>query len=384
VTSRRRRTATEDHGLLLRAGLSEPAEAVAAWARWGATREGPPADLPSRLLFPLVWSHLSGALRGDPYARLLADEYRDVWTQNQFLHARAAHALAALADAGVEVLVFKGASLSLRYYEDVGARPMADVDILVAPTALFAAGRALVRSGWRPSDRSWYSARLARHSERFCDAAGGEIDLHWSPLDIPISQAPLWESSRPLEDATEDVRILSPADELLVACVHGRLRNAPAGPRWMADAITVIRRGVDWDTVLARSAQLRMVAPVLVALRSLEAEFPSTVPTAVVRPKKAGLLRRSGRVAHWGASHPTSLLATFTLDVDRYARMRRLTFDCDTELGFARFLLLSHRGRSWSSLARVAASRRRAMRAGTHAIGPGSSVRAVGERDTSR
>jgi len=64
---------------------------------------------------------------------MLTGAYRRSWYRNQFLFDAAAKLIDQLAAAGVPVLVIKGAALCTLHYRDIGARPMDDVDMLVAP-----------------------------------------------------------------------------------------------------------------------------------------------------------------------------------------------------------------------------------------------------------
>src|SRR5262249_22037292 len=64
-----------------------------------------------------------------------------------------------LAAAGIEAVPFKGATLPLRLYGDVAARPSVDVDLLVRPTDALRAREILIGrgyesvAGWRSSER---------------------------------------------------------------------------------------------------------------------------------------------------------------------------------------------------------------------------------------
>src|SRR5205823_1539331 len=86
----------------------------------------------------------------DQMLSLAGGLYRQSWYENQLALHRLAKAVTSLNAAGIEVLVLKGAALSLLHYRDLGARPMLDVDLLVAPRHLWEAIQVLAASGWHP------------------------------------------------------------------------------------------------------------------------------------------------------------------------------------------------------------------------------------------
>jgi hypothetical protein len=81
-----------------------------------------------------------------------------------------------LAEEGIPSLPIKGVDVAFSVYAHPGCRPMADVDILVAPENYRAAGAVLRREGFRPLPREprWWPGRS------FC-RPGEVVDLHWSP-----------------------------------------------------------------------------------------------------------------------------------------------------------------------------------------------------------
>ena len=95
-----------------------------------------------------------GSLAADAAdAELLALHLEHGRRRARALRAMLGEALDALSDAGVPVTVLKGAHTSVAYFPEPGARPAADVDLLVPPGTLEGAGRALAAAGWAPGAR---------------------------------------------------------------------------------------------------------------------------------------------------------------------------------------------------------------------------------------
>jgi hypothetical protein len=85
-------------------------------------------------------------------------------------------ALDTFAAAGVACTLLKGIHTGRRYYRDPGARPMVDIDLLVAPESLRAAERGLARAGWRRGERQRRPYK--------CDWQPPGVDVRIRGLDV--------------------------------------------------------------------------------------------------------------------------------------------------------------------------------------------------------
>lgn len=336
--------------LLLAAATLERERALPAWRAWRAGVEE--RDGEGRLLWPLVWRNLGHDLHGDPMEELLRAEYARTWTQNQILHHRAGGVLGVLHNAGIETLVLKGTALATRYYGDLGVRPMGDVDILVRPEHRARATAILAREGWSPLHPDFERHAGARHAENFADRTGGEIDLHWQALALPGGDDETWGAALPTDVAHQRTKVPGPADQLLHVCVHGALLERVAGARWIADALTVIRYGVDWDRLVEQAIERRLTVVASAALGLLAREFPESVPAHALQAlavAPAGLVERA---AHGRPLVAPSLPRRLLLDVDRYCRARRLGNDEAGGVSFLAYVRHSHQADDWPALVR--------------------------------
>jgi hypothetical protein len=98
--------------LLLHAALDEPQAAAKSWKRWCTTVGLDNADPASLRLLPVVYTrelHQIPNLAGREFdAVRMRRIYRDAWIRNRLLFERAAAAIGALGDAGIETLAIKG------------------------------------------------------------------------------------------------------------------------------------------------------------------------------------------------------------------------------------------------------------------------------------
>ena len=91
----------------------------------------------------------------------------------------------ALNQAGVAVILLKGADLRLRVYGDPAVRPMTDLDLLISPAQLRQGLAALARLGYSPASSNRDPKPGFReqfgHEITLEPPAGGRllVDLHW-------------------------------------------------------------------------------------------------------------------------------------------------------------------------------------------------------------
>ncbi|MFP5389111.1 MAG: nucleotidyltransferase family protein [Thermoleophilia bacterium] len=333
---------TAEQLLVLHAALDPAAAAATAWRRWRAAVEFDDIDHGSTRLLPLVYRNLGADAFDAEVAGRLKGLYRRSWSHNQLIFKRAAEAISVLADAGIETLLTKGASLALLSYGDVGVRPMDDVDVLVPLDRTTEAIEALSAAGWKPDHANPAAWTRVHHSLGFAGPDAGEVDLHWFSLWQPASDEPLWAASAPLELAGVATRAPCPADQLLLACVHGTPWSPLPPFRWIADAVTVIRSAgeqLDWTRLVAEAERRRVTVAGAAALDYLNEEFGVAVPQGVLAALRAAPATRHERAAFRAACHPDSPLRTLRMAWDRYRRLRDLDTGAPAPgsfVGFAR------------------------------------------------
>ena len=265
--------------LAVRAATADHDEAVAAWRE--LTTSVDLADLWDAevyRLLALVWRHLGESV-GAEHIERLKGIYRKSWVQNQHHLRHASELVGRLADQDIDSLLLKGLPLSLLYYDDLAARPMGDVDLLVPPDRAEPAWRLLEGLGYEtisvrsrhPSrweqegDDDWY--RRLRHARGFRRGPLDVIDLHTTiSLDFVAADpgvadtTALWADARPLDLRGTAARTLSPAHHLFHAIVHGLGASEEAELRWVPDALTILAVAgddIDWGAFVAAAEHHR-------------------------------------------------------------------------------------------------------------------------------
>jgi hypothetical protein len=281
---------TEDQEILLRAAVSRGRSALDAWETWKSRNDlaQPHLDTGSFRLLPMVYRNLVAHGADDRLMTRLKGIYRFSWCANQQLFLAAARLLQGLHEAGIGTMVLKGAALSALYYQDRGARPMSDVDVLVPLQQAVAAIACFTRMGWRPSSRLLAEDLRFRHAKQLLSDGGPEFDLHWHAFYQCLQEDAddsFWRRAVPI--AILDVRTLAldPTDALLHTVVHGMAWNPLPSIRWIPDAMTILRSAgprVDWDRLLEQAEERQLLLRFGRGVKYLRDTFEAPVPDDVI------------------------------------------------------------------------------------------------------
>ena len=283
-----RRTAWPLHGerLLLAAGTAPPERGLDAFRTWARLRPGPVPPAERRLL-PLAWWNLRSLSRGEPALEAAGEAFRGAWADTVRREASVAGILASLGGPGAEPVLLKGAALVASGVVPSGARPMADVDVLVEAGRHEAARAFLLGAGFTPILPAPEGARARLHSEGLRRSDGLAFDLHaaaFASHRAPGADDPLLARTRAASYAGAAVRVPAPEDHLLLVCWHGlHWSDAPA-VHWVADALLLLRHAgdrFDWDVFTAEAVRRNVGASAARALRFLSADFGAAVPPRV-------------------------------------------------------------------------------------------------------
>jgi Uncharacterised nucleotidyltransferase len=331
---------------LLRAALWPGEEGLGAWQRWRRAGGELEVSAPgSYRLLPLVYSNLGRLLdEADPDRVALRDVYRHAWARNQTGLRVGREALAALAGAGVQTLVLKGAALVSSAYPDIGSRPMGDVDVAVPAETVGTAVAALRGAGFEPCADEPERVLEVRHSLGFAAGEGQEIDLHRCILWRPGLEREFWAAAVPLEVAGAETLGLCPADQVLHVCVHGAAWNPVPPIRWAADAHRVIVAAgerLDWDRLVANAERGRLLPPLRGALTYLREELRAPVPEEALTALAAKPVSRAEARAHAVLAQPPSVRRSLAMPWwfwDRYRAQSELEGRRPTPLGLLRYM----------------------------------------------
>ena len=284
---------TREQTLLLRAALLTGPPAIAAYRSWRPIAVLDRLDLGSRRLLPLLARNLEHHGIRDPDHARLDEICREARSRNVLLMARLRLLVASLLEAGLHTMVLKGAALLLlRYYSEVGLRPMSDLDLLVPSHEAGRAMALLRRAGWSPPLEAPERVVPVTHSLLFRDTDGVQLDLHWHVLWEccgPGMDDDFWTAATATAVDGAPTKVLCPADQLFHACVHGVAWNPVPPLRWIADAMLILRATPDlaWDRLVQQARRRRLVLPLLSGIAFLRDVLDAPVPDGTLAALRA-------------------------------------------------------------------------------------------------
>lgn len=159
----------------------------------------------------------------------------------------------ALAAAGVDSMLIKGAATAKRLYTDGTSRPYVDCDLLVAPADVARSERVLAELGFgRGYDEDAGLKPVGAHAHAWRrERDDARVDLHWSLFGVAAPPERLWQAFR-ARARTERIggRELAVPDDAtlaLVVALHLAAHGTYDGPKPLADARRAVAQ-LDEDT----------------------------------------------------------------------------------------------------------------------------------------
>ncbi|CRI63023.1 conserved hypothetical protein [Thiocapsa sp. KS1] len=219
---------------------------------------------------------------------------------------------AALAEAGIPVLMLKGLALATTVYEHLAARQFGDVDLLIPEKQVAQARDIVERLDYRPVYppnmlRDLNVQRLTPNQERVYSAyyheltlqsqdALFQLDMHWAlvPRHFPIISdcRAIWQDARRTTYGGRTLSVLSTELQVIHTCIHAA-KDRWRKLKWVVDLDRIVRtnsrRGreqLDWER-LAWYAKAwksrRMLSTGLgLARRLLETPVPEPVSRLLI------------------------------------------------------------------------------------------------------
>lgn len=279
-----------DELLLLHAILEKSdSKALAYFEQWIEVVEFDKVEVGSFRLLPLMYKRLASMGQSFPHLNKLKGIYRQSLYRNSLLFHRAFTVLAELEKMEVPVILLKGAALVAAYYEDIGARPMSDVDFLVREEDVEKTMRFFEESGWRRMYDVPISKPIKHQSGlAMLSPEGFQLDVHWRILNYcPWDGADLllWEQVETIAFKGTTIRILNPTLQILHRCAHGICWNTVSSIRWIVDVMKILEKrtaSIDWKLLVSEAAERKLTLIILRALSFLNSEFNAGIPEDVL------------------------------------------------------------------------------------------------------
>jgi len=248
-------------------------------------------------LTPLLYHTMTQFRRQElgevPFLEELRQDYLTVLRLYTIQERETRHLVEVLGDAGVEVIVLKGADLCQRVYDNPACRPMNDVDVLISPAEREKVQTALVRAGYRLMPRGLdprpgFNARFG-WEELYGSSRNDEfwVDLHWEIQEMGTLYRLPYDSLRakaePGSVGSLPVLFLCPEHLLIHLGIH-TLDELECGTFLkVVDLKQVLTRlPLDWDFLLAEAAAFQVQGPMRWILQEMAHLCPDTIPGYVL------------------------------------------------------------------------------------------------------
>jgi hypothetical protein len=272
--------------------------------------------------------------------------------------------LGSLEQAGVAVIVLKGAALAHTVYGDLALRPMGDLDLLLHAADVPVALQILAGLGFQPdciaarpgADLAYESQVMVRKPGRIEIL----VEVHWTLFDSPFYQQHLpldwlWQTAAPVQIGEQAAWVLGPEAQVVHLCGHLALHHGSASTAdllWRHDVAEVLAscgERLDWDALLARAEACRLALALQRVLVPLAEE--GCVPLPVdLRARLAALevTAEEAQVAAWLAAEERPVAQRFRADLASMAGWRaRLGYAWIQLFPSAEYMRQRYRIRHW-------------------------------------
>jgi Uncharacterised nucleotidyltransferase len=253
-------------------------------------------------LTPLL-SITCAALLPAPLADLFRRDRLATVARNMVLRRAGEECIRALGEAGIPAIVLKGLDYEARLYDKPGARPTADVDLLVPNEARRAAFGILDRLGFEP--RAWAPGFDEPDYHEVAWTRGDvEVDLHLALVPFVrcrIDYSAIWADARPFRFGSSDALVLSAQHAAIFQSLHMGVDHFAVPAIYLLDLTRLLP-----DSTAVRSAEATAKAwlchaPFVTAVGLAAAFLPRWQPA----PDAPSLPLRSRRVVDaYGSTSP--------------------------------------------------------------------------------
>ena len=231
-------------------------------------------------------------------------------TKNSLIYEELGKVLKIFSNAGLQVIVLKGAVLAEKIYGNLALRPMTDVDLLVKKEDLIFLDEQMKILGYRPSDISvkdidFSSGYLTTIDYRSLSPNSPSFHVHWHFVNssIPnesyiksIKIEDIWRDAEKTRISDVETMVMAPHHLLIHLSEHAlRVTHSLSKISFFCDIGEVVnsyQERLDWDRLLKESLKFNLNRMVYISLyfasRFLETKIPENV-LLKLRPERFSL-----------------------------------------------------------------------------------------------
>jgi hypothetical protein len=260
---------------------------------------------------PLLHRHLGADVRVSPELRSALRRVYYAGVSRQFrMQSVLGSLLRDARDAGLNVIVMKGAYWAESLYPEPGLRPFLDADLLVPPRDGPALRRILERAGFIvEGDPRPYGGegreRAAWLVSPVYKKYGISVEVHLNPLGLHMPlRAPevFWKAARETILSGAPAWVMPWEYEICYAAIHAQ-QHSYERLSWLVDIAEMARRTpIDWRSAAGLAEQEGLVASVSWALRLVDVLWPDTLPRGTAEAFALRLWEKGVLKSFWPVS----------------------------------------------------------------------------------
>ena len=205
------------------------------------------------------------------YLSELKWEYEKTIIGNILIYKEVLKILNALKDNDIEIILLKGIIFSKTLYENIGLRPLSDVDFLIKEDDVEKLRNILLNSGYEIYRDKNFN-KIDRGALVFITNKGEnnlrvQLDFHWElvnlePLrsDIKWSIESLWQNAEDFNFEGINVKTLSPEDHILYLIYHNFFHHGGQNLINLIDVIKIVnlKHYLDWKYIIKSAEKLNL------------------------------------------------------------------------------------------------------------------------------
>jgi hypothetical protein len=278
--------ASPERNLLLKAALTEGPRALEYWKRWRTGGNLETLDDASYPSLPMLFWNLQSYGADAPDLGRLQGVYRFHWSRNQLILQTLKGLTLALAQAGIEAVLLKGAAHLCRADHARFVRPINDLELLVSRDRVKQTLELLRPLGWNaPVSPNAIDARVLRAVPSITLQRKGHVrcSVSWAPFQGATwegAESTFWSSTATAPAGELRAKILAPTEQLVHLCAHGRFHGDSPLFDHAADALLLLRTqgaAIDWVRLIRLGTTYELTAHLEQALRFLRDELSAPV-----------------------------------------------------------------------------------------------------------
>ncbi len=262
---------------------SHPADIITGWQSFLDNHPLERLDAGCYRLLPLLHSRLTRFCPNADWPR--REMLKGVWKKSFLENATRLKSIMALIDIfkrhGIRYRLLKGLANAIGLYGDLGARPMSDIDIVIAPEDLLTCHNFLTERGWQTETAPSAQRLRFQYASTYLHPDGGNLDLHWRPAEDFTTDfynpSDLGESTQ-LAWMGQSIETLNPTANLACTILHGVAWNHLSPVRWVSDALLLLQQQdhpIHWDQFESLTQRYRFNHITTAGLQYLVTHFPA-------------------------------------------------------------------------------------------------------------